>query len=122
MSARCQVWVKTDTAGRADAVAATGELFDHNGVVVWLSGEGKLVPAGGPVLQEIIGRRVVIVQLVNRDGHWVREYVPFVASNAMLRTLLNAETKREGSLILRVPPTTLPLATRDYLRAMNTRP
>jgi hypothetical protein len=105
-----------DLNSLADAVAATGELFDHGGVVVWLSPEGQLVPAGGPVLQEIIGRRLVIVQVVNRDGRWVREYVPFVASGAMLRTLLNAESKKEGSLILRLPPTTLPVATREYLR------
>src|SRR5262249_60264487 len=79
---RCVVWrgrdPYEDINSLADAAAATGELFDRDGVVVWLSDKGELVPAGGPVLREVIGRRVVTLRLVNCDRRLGREYRPVV--------------------------------------------
>jgi hypothetical protein len=73
---------------------------------MWLNGEGQLIPAAGPVVREVIKRRVVVPQLVNRDGRWVLEYVPFVVNDKFLRLLLTAERKQDGSLLARVPPVT----------------
>jgi len=110
----CVVWrgrdAYEDIAALADAVAATGDFFDRDGVVVWLSEEGQLVPASGPVLREVIERRIVTRWLMNRgtaiEPRWVREYVPFVVNNVALGMLLKGETKKDGSLLLRVPPIT----------------
>jgi hypothetical protein len=38
------------------------------------------------------------------EPRWKREYSPFAASDVALGMLLKAETKKEGSLLLRVPP------------------
>jgi hypothetical protein len=104
----CVVWrgrdPYEDINSLADAAAATGELFDRDGVVVWLSDKGELVPAGGPVLREVIGRRVVTLRLVNRDGRLVREYRPFVVNDVALGMLLKAERRQDGSLLAHVPP------------------
>ena len=90
----------------ADAVAATREIFDHNGQLVWLDA-GKLIPVSGAVLRGIIGRRVVTQRLVNHgtpaEPNWTCEYSPFVPTDAALRCLLG-ENPKEGSLLARVPP------------------
>jgi hypothetical protein len=57
-------------------------------------------------VREVIKRRVVVSQLVRRDGRYVREYVPFEANDRVLRILLTAERRQDGSLIARVPPVT----------------
>ena len=91
----------------ADAIAQTGEVFDHNGQLVWLNA-GSLIPVSGAVLRGIIGRRVVTRQLVNHgtpaEPNWACEYLPFVPTDAALKCLLNAERRQDGSLLARAPP------------------
>jgi len=43
-------------------------------------------------------------RLVNRGTNWAYEYVPFVATDAALKILLNTETRKDGSLLARAPP------------------
>lgn len=95
-----------DVCNLADAAAATRELFDRAGELVWLNGEGRLIPASGPVVREVIKRRVVVPQIVNRDGRLVLEYIAFVVNDGFLKLLLTAERRQDGSLISRVPPVT----------------
>jgi len=96
-----------DLNSLADAVAETGEIFDHNGQLVWLN-EGKLIPVSGAILRRIIGRRVVTRRLVNHgtpaEPNWACEYLPFVPNEMALRMLLTAENRKEGSLIAPAPP------------------
>ena len=95
-----------DLNSLADAIAQTGEVFDHNGQLVWLNA-GSLIPVSGAVLRGIIGRRVVTRRLVNHgtpaEPNWVCEYLPFVPNEMALRMLLNAENPKEGSLLARAP-------------------
>jgi hypothetical protein len=67
--------------------------------LVWLN-EGKLIPVTTDVLQhEIFPKHIVSPRLVNRDGNWSCEYVPFAAPIAALRTMLATELRREGSYL-----------------------
>jgi hypothetical protein len=96
-----------DLNSLADAIAQTGEVFDHNGQLVWLNA-GSLIPVSGAVLRGIIGRRVVTRRLVNHgtpaEPNWVCEYLPFVPPNAALRCLLGENPKEVCSRAF--PPAT----------------
>jgi hypothetical protein len=91
----------------ADAVAEVTDVFDQQGKLIFPNKDGELVSAAGPTLREIISARIVFKQLVNRGSadkpHWIREYIPFVPSDLIVRTLLTAETRAEGSLLARAP-------------------
>src|SRR5262249_2602452 len=94
-----------DAAGRsaAEAAAEKGEVFDREGCLVWLN-EGALIPVSRSVLRQIITKHNVTRRLVNRDGNWVCEFIPFVPTDAALKFLLNAERRQDGSLLARAPP------------------
>ena len=64
---------QADIAVLAVAIAATGELFNHNGTLVQLR-DGKLIPISRNELQELITRHVAAVRVVKRDGVWQREF------------------------------------------------
>jgi hypothetical protein len=94
-------WEK-DVNGLADAIAATAPIFNHNGGLVWLK-DGKLIPVALVMLNEIIREHIVTPRLVNRDGTWTCEYLPFIAPDAAVRTMLTAEARKDGSLLARAP-------------------
>jgi hypothetical protein len=96
-----QQWEK-DLNGLADAIAATAPIFNHNGGLVWLK-DGKLIPVAGAVLNEITREYLVTPRLVNRDGTWTCEYLPFAAPDAAVRGMLMAEARKDGSLLARAP-------------------
>jgi hypothetical protein len=95
-----------DLCALADAVAEVADIFNVNEKLVYPK-DGELISIAAPALREIISARIVFKQLVNRGSadkpHWVCEYTPFVPSDPVVRTLLAAETKREGSLLARAP-------------------
>lgn len=63
----------------AIAEAAIAELFNVNGVLVWLN-EGQPVPVNKGVLREVITRHIVSVRLVDRESSWKVEYFSFAFS------------------------------------------
>ena len=67
---------QVDIAVLAVAIAATGELFNHNGTLVQLR-DGKLIPISRNELQELITRHVAAVRVVKRDGVWQREFYSY---------------------------------------------
>ena len=71
---------RNGSAGRhavlAVAIAATGELFNHNGTLVQLR-DGKLIPISSNELHELITRHVAAVRVVKRDGVWQREFYSY---------------------------------------------
>ena len=67
---------QADIAVLAVAIAATGELFNHNGTLVQLR-DGKLIPISRNELQELITRHVAAVRVVKRDGVWQREFYSY---------------------------------------------
>ena len=67
---------QVDIAVLAIAIAATGELFNHNGTLVQLR-DGKLIPISRNELQELITRHVAAVRVVKRDGVWQREFYSY---------------------------------------------
>jgi hypothetical protein len=94
-------WEK-DVNGLADAIAATAPIFNHNGSLVWLKNE-ELIPVALVVLNEIIQEYIVTPRLVNNNGTWTCRYLPFVAPDAAVRTMLTAEARKDGSLLARAP-------------------
>jgi hypothetical protein len=96
-----QQWEK-DINSLADAVSEAAPIYNHDGMLVWLK-DGKLIQVAGNVLHEIIRQYVVTPQLVNNNGIWTCDYLPFVAPEQAVRTLLTAETRKDGSLIARAP-------------------
>ena len=75
-------------------------IYNHTGVLVWLK-DGKLIQVAGATLREII-QQVVTPQLVNNNGSWTCDHLPFVAPDQAVRTMLTAEDKKDGSLRARV--------------------
>jgi hypothetical protein len=67
---------QADIAVLAVAIAATGELFNHNGTLVQLR-DGKLIPISPNELHELITRHVAAVRVVKRDGVWQREFYSY---------------------------------------------
>jgi hypothetical protein len=67
---------QADIAVLAVAIAATGELFNHNGTLVQLR-DGKLIPISSNELHELITRHVAAVRVVKRDGVWQREFYSY---------------------------------------------
>ena len=67
---------QVDIAVLAVAIAAAGELFNHNGTLVQLR-DGKLIPISRNELQELITRHVAAVRVVKRDGVWQREFYSY---------------------------------------------
>jgi len=66
---------------------------------------GALVPVTRSILLEIITKNVATPRLTNRgtedDPNWTCVYAPLVPDEKTLRTLLTAETRKEGSLLAR---------------------
>ena len=90
---------QADIAVLAVAIAATGELFNHNRTLVQLR-DGKLIPISRNELQELITRHVAAVRVVKRDGVWQREFYSFAQKpNFELPTSTNpgpgADSERE---------------------------
>ena len=67
---------QADIAVLAVAIAATGELFNHNGTLVQLR-DGKLIPISRNELHELITRHVAAVRVVKRDGAWQLEFYSY---------------------------------------------
>ena len=90
----------------SEVVAESARIFNHNGQLVWLN-DGALILVGGAVLRQLIQKHVV-TRLVNHgtpaEPKWVREFSPFVPTDAALKILLNAERRQDGSLLTRAPP------------------
>ena len=85
----------------ADIIVKLPGIYRHDRALVWLNG-GKLIPLTTDVLQhKILPKHIVGPRLVNRDGNWTCEYIPFAAPIAALRTMLSTEIRREGSLLAR---------------------
>jgi hypothetical protein len=84
----------------ADALAEYVDLFDRDGVLIWIK-EGKPVRVTPPVLAEIIPKHLATKRLVNREDKIAVEYIPLVLDPQNLRPFFTAE-KRTGSLIARV--------------------
>ena len=89
----------------SEVVAESARIFNHNGQLVWLN-DGALILVGGAVLRQLIQKHVV-TRLVNHgtpaEPKWVREFSPFVPTDAALKILLNAERRQNGSLLIRAP-------------------
>jgi hypothetical protein len=66
-----------DIAALADAVAATGELFDHGGAIVRLDDNGQLVNINRNDLHELITRHICGVRVVKNGSGWEREYYSY---------------------------------------------
>ena len=67
----------TDTTSLADAIAATGEFFNHNDRIVRLDGDGRLVPVLMADLPELIGRHICGVRVVMNNGAARKEYFAY---------------------------------------------
>jgi hypothetical protein len=68
---------ETDIAALCDAIAATGEIFNHDGSFVRLDGDGKIVPIHFADMAEAIGRCIVSVRVVVHDEVARKEFYPF---------------------------------------------
>ena len=61
----------------ANAVAATGQLFDNGGAIVRLGGDGQLVNVNRDGLREFIGQHIAAVRVVKNGSGWRKEYYTY---------------------------------------------
>jgi hypothetical protein len=61
----------------ADAIAATGELFNHDGSLVQLDVKGALVPIGRDALHRLIDQHIAAVRVVKNGTGWRKEYFTY---------------------------------------------
>jgi hypothetical protein len=68
---------KEDTNELADAIAAAVELFNRDGALVRLNGDGELINVNLAGLRELIDESICGVRAVNRGTRWQREYFSY---------------------------------------------
>jgi hypothetical protein len=69
---------QADTKAMMSAIAtAVPGLFERDGVIFQLNGHGELTQINRADLGTLLTRHLCSVQLVNRDGKWVKEYPSF---------------------------------------------
>src|SRR5262245_54906841 len=67
-----------DIAALANAIAAAVKgLYNHNGAIARLDGNGGLSPVNLAGFRELITKHVCAARAVNRDGVWRQEYVSY---------------------------------------------
>jgi len=88
-----------DLNNLADAIIDVAEICNQRGSLVWVNATDDVVPFAGPALRTIIEKSIVIPQLVNSKS----QFVPFTPGDGIIKTLLIAEDRNEGSLIARAP-------------------
>ena len=65
-----------DTVTLATAIAATGELFNQDGMLVRLD-QGKLIGITRTALREFIAQHIAAIRLVERGGEWRKEFYAY---------------------------------------------
>jgi hypothetical protein len=68
---------QVDIATLADAIAATGELFNHNETLVQLDGNGKLINVNLAALRELVCKRICGVRVVVSNGVGRKEFYSY---------------------------------------------
>jgi hypothetical protein len=77
-----------DLSNLADAITQSTQIFNHNGALVWLKEDGKLVPIARDALHQIAAKHVVTQHLVNTNENWSCIYSPVQLTETIIRALL----------------------------------